>query len=556
QLNMRHGLFKVTDRLYQIRGFDIANMTLIEGASGLIVIDPLLSVEVARAGLELYYAHRPRVPVVAVIYSHSHADHFGGVRGVADLPAVEAGRIKIFAPQGFMEHAIAENVIAGNAMSRRAQYQFGPFLPIGEKGQVDAGLGKNLSRGEISLIAPTDVITQKEERRTIDGVDIVFHLAPGTEAPAEMHMYVPALKALNMAENVTHTMHNLLPFRGAEVRDALTWSKVIGQAMESFGEAEILLAQHHWPIWGRERVMATLAKQRDLYKYLHDQTLRLMNHGYNAVEIAEVMRLPASLAQEWHARGYYGSVSHNVKAIYQRYLGWYDANPANLHPLPPVEQGRKMVEYMGGAAALKDKARKDYQTGQYRWVAQVMSHLVFADPKDAEARDLLASAFEQMGYQAEAATWRNAYLVGAMEIRGGLPKDAMQTTVSPDSVKALSLDSFFDFLGVRLDGPRAEGRKIVTNWLFTDTGQRYALNLENAALTYVAGKTAPGADATITLTRETLNDLVLKRINFPGAVAGGRIKIDGSMIKVIETFTLFDEFSPGFEIVEPKAARR
>lgn len=556
RLNMKHGLFEVVPRIYQVRGFDLSNMTIIEGDTGLIIIDPLITTEVARAALDLYYAHRPKRPVVAVIYSHSHVDHFGGVKGVVEEGAVTAGQVKVFAPLGFMEHAVSENVIAGIAMSRRAQFQFGAMLPPGPEGQVDAGLGKNLSRGTVTLIPPTDVISRPLDTRNIDGVEIRFQLVPGTEAPAEMHMYFPAFKALNMAENATHTLHNLLPFRGAEVRDALSWSKALDAALQAFGaEAEVMFAQHHWPVWGNGRLTGQLTRQRDGYRFLHDQTLRLINHGYTANEIAEMLRLPPTLANDWSLRGYYGTVSHNVKAIYQRYLGWYDANPAHLNPLPPVEQGRKMVEYMGGAAALIERARRDFEAGNYRWVAQVMNHLVFADPTNREARALGAAALEQLGFQAEAATWRNAYLTGAMELRNGIPAN-MPFTVSPDLVRALPLNMFFDLLGVRLNGPKAEGKHVVTNWVFTDTKDSYVLNLENSALTHRAAPPQAGADATISLSREVLNAIALKETSFPVAMAKGLIRIEGSALKVIETFALLDDFSPEFEVMEPKRAAR
>jgi alkyl sulfatase BDS1-like metallo-beta-lactamase superfamily hydrolase len=557
QLNLRNGLYKVVDGLYQVRGFDISNMTIVEGRTGIIVIDPLLAAETAKAALELYYAHRPKRPVVAVIYSHSHADHFGGVKGVLDEAEVKAGRAAVIAPAGFMEHAVAENIIAGNAMARRAHYQFGPLLPRGERQQVDAGLGKTLAGGSITLIPPTDVIDKAIDRRTIDGVEIVFQLAPGTEAPAEFHMYFPQLRALNMAENATHNLHNLLPLRGAEVRDPVAWSRVIAEALDRFGgEAEVLLGQHHWPVWGGERLRAMLEQQRDLYKYVHDQTLRLMNHGYTAAEIAEQLELPPGLASEWHARGYYGSLRHNVKAVYQKYLGWYDANPANLDPLPPEAAGKKAVEYMGGMEALLKRARADYAKGEYRWVAQVMSQAVFADPANREARELAADAFEQLGYLAESATWRNAYLVGAWELRNGLPQARAASTVTPDTLKALKLDMFFDYLGVRLDAKKAEGRKFSINWNFTDVKETFLLNLAHSALTYLPGRQSKDADVTVTLTKATLDEITLRRTTFPEQMKLGNIKVDGYPLKLLDLFSLLDAFPPMFEIVEPKKAAR
>ena len=551
QLNAIHGLFRVAERVYQIRGLDIANMTIIEGEEGIIVLDTLLTAEAARAALDLYYGQRPRKPVTAVIYSHSHADHFGGVKGVVSEADVKAGRVKIYAPDGFMEHAVAENVIAGNAMSRRAQYMYGPLLPSGEKGQVDTGLGKNLSRGTLTLLGPTDLI-RTNETRTIDGVEIVFQLTPGTEAPAEMNMYFPQFRVLDMAENVTHNMHNLYTLRGAEIRDGNAWSHYIGEALQLFGQrTDVLIAQHHWPTFGSDKIVAYLKKQRDLYKFINDQSLRLLNQGLTPAEIAETLRLPATLANEWALRGYYGTLRHNARAVYQKYLGWYDSNPANLDPLPPAAAARKAVEYMGGAQAVIARAREDFRRGEYRWVASVMKEVVFADPGNREARELAADVLEQLGYQAEAGTWRNEYLVGALELRSGPPKLRAPSTLTADTLAALSLDNFFDLLGVRLNGPRAEGKIMRINWDFTDVGEKYALNLENSALTYTHGL-AEDAQASLTLRRATLDSIMLKQTTFAEAATSGQIAVAGDPAKLVELLGLFDDFDPMFEIVAPK----
>ncbi|WP_296800921.1 alkyl sulfatase C-terminal domain-containing protein [Variovorax sp.] len=511
QLNAIHGLFRVTDRVYQVRGFDIANMTIVEGDSTLIVIDPLLSAETARAALALYYQHRPRKPVGTVVYTHGHADHFGGVKGVVDEADVAAGKVQVIAPSGFMETAVAENILAGNAMSRRSQYQFGSLLPPGVRGQVDTGLGKALARGTVTLIAPTATIDKPTEERTIDGVQFVFQLVPGSEAPSEMLKYLPQFRVLNMAEDVTHTMHNLYTIRGAEVRDGSLWSKYIDQARVAFGDrTDVLIAQHHWPTTGRERIVGLLKKQRDMYKFINDQSLRLLNHGYTAADIAETLRMPASLEQEWSARGYYGTLRHNAKAVYQKYLGWYDANPANLNPLPPVAQARKTVEYMGGADAL-----------------------------------------EQLGYQSEAGTWRSAYLVGAMELRNGVPKIPSGGTANADTLKAVSNDLFFDYLGVRLDAAKAEGKRLVINWNFMDSKQQFVLTLENSALTHIAGR-QPDADATVTLSRATLDAVTLKQTSFPAAVLAGQVRIEGDRAKLAELMAMLDSFEPMFPVVEPR----
>ena len=413
RLNLNHGLFKVAERIYQIRGFDISNMDIIEGGAGLIVIDPLVSAEVARAGLELYYQHRPRKPVVAVIYTHSHVDHYGGVKGVVSEDEVRSGKVTVLAPEGFLEEAVSENVFAGNAMGRRAIYMFGILLPKGERGQLDSGLGKTTSVGTVTLIPPTDLVKKTGETRTIDGVEMTFQMAPRTEAPAEFLIHFPQLRALCAAEDATHTLHNLYTLRGAQVRDAKSWWKTLNESVVLFGgKTDVVFAQHQWPTWGQKKVLDYLRKQRDLYKYIHDQSLRLMNHGYTMLEIAEMVKLPRSLDREWYNRGYYGSVNHDAKAVYQRYLGWYDSNPANLHSLPPEEAAKKYVEFMGGPAAVIARARESFNKGEYRWVAQVMNHVVFADPENRQARELQAAALEQLGYQAENPTWRNEYLIG------------------------------------------------------------------------------------------------------------------------------------------------
>jgi alkyl sulfatase BDS1-like metallo-beta-lactamase superfamily hydrolase len=553
RVNLKNGLFKVTDRIYQIRGLDISNMTIIEGDTGLIIIDPLTYTETARKGLELYYQHRPKKPVLAVIYSHSHVDHFGGVKGVISEADVATGKVQVIAPLGFMEALTKENVLVGNAMSRRGQFQFGGLLPKSDKGLVDAGLGKGPAGGSVTLISPTETIEKPVETHRIDGVDIVFMNTPDTEAPAEMIMYYPQFRALNMAELVTHNLHNFLPLRGTQVRNANDWAKDINIALAEYGDkTDVLLAQHHWPTWGKDRVGNLLRKQRDLYKYINDQTIRLINHGYTPSEIAETLKLPASLSSEWSERQFYGTVSHDSRAVYQRMLGWYDGNPANLNPLPPVQTGRKYVEYMGGVEAVLQRAREDFAKGEYRWVAQVTNQLVFADPNNQKARELEADALEQLGYQSESATWRNAYLEAALELRGKTLTAREGGTASPDVVQAMPLDDYFDYLGVRLNGPKAEGKTIVLNWHFTDTKQDYVLNLENSALTYLAKRSSDHADASLILTRATLNSINLRQTTFRDAVLDGRIQVEGDPLKLVDLMSLFDTFVPNFAIVTPK----
>jgi alkyl sulfatase BDS1-like metallo-beta-lactamase superfamily hydrolase len=556
RLNMNHGLFEVVPGVYQVRGLDIANMTLIEGERGVIVVDTLTSIEGARAAMELYFKHRGRRPVAAVIFTHTHTDHWGGARGVLEEDTLASGRVPIIAPNLFMEHAVSENIIAGPAMLRRAQYQFGPFLAKGPRGQVDCGLGKSMAAGSIALLRPSDLIMATGDKRTIDGLEFEFQMAPNSEAPAEMHFFIPHYQLLNLAENCTHNFHNLLPFRGADVRDALAWSKYLGEALQMWGgKALAMCGQHHWPVWGVERIDTMIRQQRDLYKFAHDQTIRLMNHGLTATEIAETIRLPASLDGAWHARGYYGHIRHNVKAIYQKYLGWYDANPANLDPLPPVEAGKKYVEYMGGADAILERAAKDFAKGEFRFVAQAVSHLVFADPDHQAARALLADTFEQLGYAAESATWRNAYLFGAQELRQGMPKAPPRPAMPRETLAALRTEQLWDVLGIRLNGPKAEGKYIVLNWTFTDTSESFVLTLENCALTYVAGAQAATADASFALARGTLDEVIAKLTTFPEAVASGKINVSGNPMRLAELMALMDEFPRMFEIVEPKRTR-
>ncbi|HZP99114.1 MAG TPA: alkyl sulfatase dimerization domain-containing protein [Reyranella sp.] len=558
RLNLANGLFKVTDRLYQLRGFDIANMTVIEGDSGVILIDPLTTAEVSRAALEHYYAHRPRKPVAAVIYTHSHIDHYGGVRGVVDEAEVKAGKVRVIAPNGFMEAVSGENVLAGLAMIRRAQFQFGTMLPRGPRGQVDSGLGKAISRGTPGLIEPSQLIVQPIEEHLIDGVKIVFQLAPETEAPAEMHMFYPELGVLNMAENACPLLHNFIPLRGAVARDPRIWAKYVGDALKLYApHAEVLIGQHHWPIWGTEAVADHLEAQRDLYKHIHDQTLRYMAKGWRPAEIAEVVELPPGLDRRWNVRGYYGTVSHNVKAVYQRYLSWYDGNPANLHVLPPVPAARKYVEYMGGASAAIARARADFAKGEYRWVAQVMKEVVFADPDNAEAKALCADALEQMGYQAESATWRNAFLYGAMELRHGVFGLPARPTMSADMLAGLGTDLLFDAIAIRVDPAKAAGKAFTVNWHFTDRGERMAVTLKHCTMTHRMGETADHAAATVTTTRATLDAIILRKLDVPAAVASGDFSIAGDPAVLAQFFgTLDPPSSLMFEIMTPGNGRR
>ncbi len=557
RVNMVTGLFKVVERVWQVRGLDISNMTIIEGDTGLIVIDPLISTEVAAAGMALYFAHRPKKPVLAMVYSHSHVDHFGGVRGVIDEADVRAGRVMVIAPAGFMQEAVAENMLAGNAMLRRALFQFGPLLPKGVRGQVDAGLGKTTSTGTVTLIAPTLVIQQPVERHVIDGIECIFELTPGAEAPAELIIHHPGLRVLNMTEISSQNFHNLLPLRGAQARDALAWAHYLDGALQRYGAAsDVLIAQHHWPVWGGAAIDGFLRRQRDLYKYVHDQTLRLMNHGLLAPEIAERLQLPNSLLQDWACHGFYGTVKHNVKAIVQRYLGAYDGNPAHLDALPPAETARKTLAYMGGPDAVLARARADFDAGEYRWVAQICALLAHAgsaaDGFVADAQALGADALEQLGYQAESATWRNAYLQAVMELRHGVPKLPGNAPPVRDIVLALPLGLFFDTLAMRLDGAKADGLHLRLNWLFTDTGEQVLLNLENCALTHRLGVVDPRADATLRLARTTLDQISLQKLGFAEAVQSGQVVVDGDAQAVLRLMGMLDSFNRMFAVVGPR----
>jgi alkyl sulfatase BDS1-like metallo-beta-lactamase superfamily hydrolase len=553
QLNGLHGLFEVVPGIYQVRGYDLSNMTLVEGRDGVIVIDPLISMECAAAALALYRSHRGERPVSAVIYTHSHVDHFGGVKGVVSEHAVHAGEVPVWAPAGFLEHAVSENVLAGTAMARRAGYMFAPGLARGPRGQVDAGIGKTTSSGSVTLIPPTHEVSFTGQEGDIDGVPVVFQLVPDSEAPAEMNFHFPELGVLCVAENAVHCMHNVLTPRGALVRDALRWSKYLGEAIELFGErTDVMFAQHHWPRWGNERIVDHLARHRDMYRYLHDQTLRLANRGFTPTEIAAEVTLPPSLARSWSCRGYYGTVSHNVRAVYQRYLGFFDGNPAHLDPLPPQDAARRYVQLAGGMEPLLAHARAAFEQGDYRWVVEVCSHAVFADPECAQARELHADALEQLGYQSESAVWRNLYLVGAHELRDGPPPGAGRRRVaSADVARALSIEQLWDAMGARLDGPRAWDTRIVLAWDFTDVQERWTVTVENGALSTVKGRLAPDAHAAVTLTRAAFDAVLLGEGDGAALFASGAIAVEGDGAKLGEFLGLLDEGDPAFAIVTP-----
>lgn len=546
------GLFEVTDGIYQIRNLDLSNMTIIEGKEGVTVVDPLVSAETAKVGMDLYFKNRGKKPVVAVIYTHSHVDHYGGVRGVVDEADVKSGKVKIYAPAGFMESAVSENIMAGNVMSRRASYMYGNLLKADAKGQVGAGLGTTTSAGTVTLIAPTDYVTKTGEKRVIDGLTYDFMMAPGSEAPAEMLWFIEEKKVIQTAEDVTHTLHNTYSLRGAKIREPLPWSKYINDAINRWGDkADILMAQHHWPTWGNDNVNKLLKSQRDLYRYINDQTLRMANEGLTRDEIAAQFKLPPSLATMWANRGYYGSVSHDVKATYVLYLGWFDGNPATLDELPPEDAAKKYVEYMGGADSILQKAKSDYDKGDYRWVAQVVSKVVFADPDNKAARNLEADALEQLGYQAESGPWRNFYLTGAQELRNGVKQLPTPNTASPDTVRAMTPEMFFDYLALHINGEKAANAKAVLNVDFGGDGGKYKLELENGVLNHTANSSAQNADATLTLSRETLNKVILKEETLKQAQDKGEVKITGNADKVNELLGYMDKFDFWFNMVTP-----
>lgn len=521
RLNSNHGLFKVMDDVWQVRGYDLANITLMAGDTGWLIIDPLTNAPAAAAALKLANDTLGERPVKAVIYTHSHSDHFGGVLGVTSQAAVDAGEVEIIAPVGFMDEVVNEFVIAGPIMGRRAAYQFGIFLPPGPKGHVDCGLGTAIGFARSDLIAPTDVITDTGETRTVDGIRIEFQNTPDAEAPAEMNFFFPDKRLLCMAENCTHTLHNLYPIRGAQTRDALAWSKYIQEALVMWGDdTDIMFASHHWPRFGQDDVKAFLTLQRDVYRWMHDQTMRLANMGRVPTEIAEELTLPAEFDQS-HVRGYYGTVSHNAKSVYTKYLGWYDGNPANLNPHPPVESANRYVEAMGGAEAVLGKAQKAFDEGDYRWVAQMVNHVVFDDPANEAARNMQAAALEQMGYQAESATWRNAYLVGAMELREGSPNWGSIPT--RDTGNALNIEQLFDVLGVKFNPATYTSGRATINFKFTDLDEEHVLGVGHSAIHHLPNTNIDNATATVRTTRgglaDALNDPDVSNFEIEGDAA-------------------------------------
>jgi alkyl sulfatase BDS1-like metallo-beta-lactamase superfamily hydrolase len=550
RLLIKDGLFEVTPGVYQVRGFDLSVMSVIETATGAIVVDPLISVETAAAAWALYREHRGERPILAVIYSHSHVDHFGGVAGIVSPADVEAGAVQIFAPAGFMEHAIAENVFAGTAMTRRAGYMYGAALAKDPAGQIGAGLGQTTSTGQVSLIPPTVDVDHTGQEAVVDGVRIVFQVTPGTEAPAEMNFYFPDLRALCTAENTSHTLHNILTIRGAQIRDARAWADYLTETIDLFGaDLDVVFASHHWPTWGRERAVEFLSIQRDLYSYLHDQTLRLLNRGYVGAEIAEAMVLPPALEAAWHTHGYYGSVSHNVKGIYQRYMGWYDGNPAHLWQHPPVAAAQRYVKAMGGPDAALGVARAAFDEGDYRWAAEVLDRILFDDESNEVARELQARTFEQIAYACENGTWRSAFLAGAHELRQGV----FGTPIgSAGLAPALTVPQIFSSIAVRIDGPRVWDEYVVVSWVFTDLDETHVTELRNGTLIHRRVSERLPDTTVLRLTRPVLLGLVSGALDAGSAAAAGQLAIEGDPADVARLVAAVGDADPDFPIVTPR----
>ena len=551
QLNNIHGLFEVTKGVYQLRGYDLANMTLIEGDTGWIVVDPLTAEETARAALAFARTQLGEKAVSAIIFTHSHVDHFGGVLGILSAEEAKQREIPIVAPEGFVEEATSENIIAGVTMGRRSLYMFGPRLPRGERGHVGSGLGKGPAYGTIGILQPTEIVERTPTELTIDGVDFVFQNAPGSEAPSELTFYLPAQKTFCGAEVVSHNMHNLYTLRGAKVRDALKWAGYIDEILTLFGEAEVYFGSHHWPIWGNARVVDFLEKQRDTYKFIHDQTLRLALLGYTPREIAEQIELPESLRLSFPNRGYYGTVKHNAKAVYQRYFGWYDGNPANLDPLPPAEAGAKYVELAGGAANLIQNAQAAYDRGEYRWAAELLSHLVFAQPENEEAKNLLAEVYDQLGYQAESGPWRDSYLTGAFELRHGGPDVGVDLSTAINMLKHAPIARFLDAMAARLDPKKAEGKEMIVNLVFTDIDSTHVLELKRSVLRHYEREPHPDANVTLKITKLLYLRMLAGKAGLKETLFGDDLTIEGSRLDLLGFLRLFERPKGTFNIVLP-----
>ena len=556
-LNMAYGLYEVLpDKIYQVRGYDLANITFIKSDTGWIVFDPLTAKETAAAALKFINEQLGERPVVAVVYSHSHADHFGGVRGVVDQEDVRSGKVKIIAPVDFMEHAVSENVYAGNAMTRRMFYQYGVLLPRSPFGHVDQSIGKNTAAGNLGLIPPSVIIEDDFEEMTVDGVRMIFQNTPGTEAPSEMNTYFPEMKAFWAAENITGTVHNIYTLRGALVRDALEWSKQINVALYKFGqEAEVMFASHSWPRWGNDRIQEVMRTQRDIYANLNNEVLHLANQGVTVNEIHNVYKPPKSLQEQWAAHSYHGSEEHNSRAVINRYLGYWDANPATLIPLSPRDSAPLYVEMMGGAEKIMNKGKELYGQGKYLYAMEILNKLVFAEPGNQAAKDLLANVYEQIGYQKESPSVRNSFLAGAYELRNGIPTGASPKTAGPDVTRAMTTELWLDFLGIRLDSKKAEGIEFVINLVTPDNGEEFVVELSNSTLTNIVGFQAKDADLTITIDRADLEKTMMGAVSFDDQIKSGKAKLVGDSKPYEQLKTMLIQFDMGFEILPGTLAK-
>jgi alkyl sulfatase BDS1-like metallo-beta-lactamase superfamily hydrolase len=548
QLNASAGLYKVMDGVYQLRGFDIANITLIEGKTGWIVVDALTSRESAAAAMAFAEQHLGKKPISALILTHAHADHFGGALGVISQQEAAQRKVPVVAPAGFMEEATSENVLVGTGMGRRSVYQFGRDLPRSARGNLDTGLGKDVVYGSVGILTPTWLIYQANQPMQLDGVDFIFHNVPNAECPAALTFSIPSKKLYDGGENLSHTMHNLLPIRGAKVRDAMRWANYMDQALEQTKDSEVFIGSHHWPIWGNARIQEFITKHRDVYKYTHDQTVRLINAGYTPREIAEMVQLPASLSNYFGARGYYGDLRHNVKAVYQFYMGFYDGNPANLNPLPPTESGKRYLELLGGADKAVAAAQVAYDKGDYRWAAELLNHAVLGDPSSKAAKALLAQTYEQMGYGSEAATWRNAYLTGAQELRNGPPAKGVSKAAAIDLLLQTPTERFLEAMAASLDGPAAAGKDYKINLVLTDRQENYVLWLENAVLHFKPGQ-ASDANATLALTKPIFVKMIAGTAGVKDTLLSDDLRVTGSKVDLVRFFGLLDKAQGVFPVV-------
>lgn len=557
-LNMAYGLYEVVPgRIYQVRGFDLANISFIKGDTGWIVFDPLTATETARAALEFINEKVGKRPVVGVVYSHSHVDHWAGVRGVVDEADVVSGKVMVIAPSGFMDAAIAENVFAGNAMSRRTQWQYATLLQRNPFGHVDQAIGKNVANGATGLIAPNRLISKDIEEVTVDGVTMVFQNTPDTEAPVEMNTWFPQFKALWTAEVITGTVHNIYTLRGARVRNALNWSKEINEALYKFGQdAEAMFASHSWPRWGNGRIQEVLRAQRDAYANLNNQTLHYANRGVTINEIHNVYELPKSLQQQWSVRSYHGDVQNNVRGVINRFLGHFDGNPSNLIPLSPKDSAPLYVEMMGGSAKILAKGRQLMTQGKYLYATEILNRLVFAEPQNVAARRMLADAFEQLGYRAESTSVRNTFLQGSYELRNGLPGGTAPASTGPDVVRAMTTEQWLDFVGISLDPKRADGIKFTINLVTPDNGEQLVVEMSNATLTTIKGFQARNPDLTITLNRADLNQVMMGRASFDDLIAQGKAKFVGNRAGFDQLRSILVPFTPDFEILPGTRAKQ